>query len=76
MPGIRRVEAVKGKKEVKKSFLRKAFLRKGRRREGFFLHFNETILVLFITKSINLNEDVKIAHSKNGKEELLWQKEK
>ena len=71
MPGARRVEAVKGKKEVKKSFLREQ-----RWREGIFLHFNETIFVLFISGSINLNEDVKIAHSKNGKEELLWQKEK
>ena len=31
---------------------------------SIFLHFNETIIILFISNSINLNEDVKIAHSK------------
>ena len=61
MPGVRDVEAVKGKKGVKKSSLRKEG-----GHEGIFLPFNETVFVLFMSKSIYLNEGVKMAYPKNG----------
>jgi hypothetical protein len=49
MPGFRDVEAIEGEKGMKKSSLRKEV-----RREGIFLAFNKTVLVLFMSESIYL----------------------
>ena len=58
MPGARRVEAVKGKKGMKNSFPKKRS-----KLQSYFLHFNKTRFILFIGKSIYLDEGIEIAYS-------------